>query len=112
MSRLTCTKPSPATCSTASRTVRSMPSWSIVLVPLVCRLRDVRRDVAVVDDIAPELREPVGEPCVPDRRRAHVDPTPAGAEVERRADDSDRVHLGEANWARLDFPAPGEVAQL
>ena len=32
MSRLTWTKPSPATCSIASRIVRSIPSWSMVLI--------------------------------------------------------------------------------
>ena len=66
----------------------------------------------MVDDLAAELREPLGEPGVADRRRAHVDAAAPRAEVERRADDRDRLHATKANTdARLHFAA-GEVAQL
>ena len=53
------------------------------------RLRLRRRDVAAVDDVAPEAGEPLLESGVAERRRAHVDAAPALAEIERRADDRD-----------------------
>ena len=48
-----------------------------------------RDDVAAVGDGEADLGQPLLEPCVPDRRRAHVDAAPGLAEVERRADDRD-----------------------
>ena len=42
----------------------------------------------------PSAGQPRLEPRVADRRRPHVDTAPAGAEVERRADDGDgRAHV-------------------
>ena len=47
------------------------------------------------------------EPGVPNRRRPHVDAAPAGAEIERRADESDlpfgrlHAHGGKANVPAL-----------
>ena len=64
------------------------------LVPLVGRLGDRHRHVAVVDHLAPERAEPLGETGVADRGRAHVDATAARTEVERRTDHRDRLHTG------------------
>jgi len=49
-----------------------------------------RRDVAAIAAEDLELVDPLSEPRIPDRRRAHVDaPAAAGAEVERCSDDRD-----------------------
>ncbi len=61
------------------------------------RLRHRRLDVAVVAHLEAEARQPLLEPRVAHRRRAHVDPAAALPEVESRADDRDlalRVHAG------------------
>src|SRR5581483_6671275 len=92
--------------------------------PQVARLRvadvgclgDVRVDVAPVDALAPELRDPLLEAGVADRGGPHVDAAPAGAEVEAGADDCDGLCFG-GHAPRLGRPAarlraPGEVAQL
>ena len=55
-----------------------------------------RDDVAAVRHGEPDLREPLLEPGVADRRRAHVDAAARLAEVERRADDRDgTLHRAE-----------------
>ncbi len=56
-------------------------------VALFRRLRDGDLDVAPVGDGEPESREPVIDPGVANRGRAHVDAAPPGTEIERRADD-------------------------
>ena len=56
-------------------------------VPARRRLGDHCGDVPPVLARDPELLQPVLEPGVADRRRAHVDPAPPGAEIERGADD-------------------------
>ena len=83
------------------------------------RLGHRRRDVAAVGDREPDLGQPLVEPRVADRRRAHVDAAPGLAEVERCADDRDgtlhgakpyspgRSYAGGATLRRR-----GEVAQL
>ncbi len=48
-----------------------------------------RDDVAAVEDRERDRRQPLLEPRVADRRRAHVDAAAGLAEVERRADDRD-----------------------
>ena len=63
-----------------------------MLVADVARLRDLRRNVAVVDDFTAELLEPVGQTRIANRRRAHVDAPPTLAEIERRTDDRDLLH--------------------
>ena len=60
-------------------------------VALLDRLGHGRANVTLVDDVAAEACDAVGEPGVPDRRRAHVDASTAGAEVEPGADDGDRT---------------------
>jgi hypothetical protein len=62
------------------------------LVPLLGRLGDVGRDVAAVDDLQIERREPLREPRVANRGRPHVDTAATCAEVERRADHCDGLH--------------------
>jgi two-component system vancomycin resistance associated response regulator VraR len=59
-------------------------------IALVQRFGDGRRDVAEIDGLDPELLdEMLLEPRVPNRRRPHVDPAPARAEIERGADQRD-----------------------
>ena len=58
---------------------------------------DLRRDVAVVDHLAPERREPVGETGIADRGGTHVDAAASRAEVEGSADDRNGFHGEEAN---------------
>ena len=53
----------------------------------VGRLGHRRADVAPVDHLAAELADPRLELRVADRRRAHVDPAAAGAEIEPGPDD-------------------------
>src|SRR5947207_11605621 len=50
------------------------------------RLRYRSLDVAPVIDVPTQAFDPRVEARVPDRGRPHVDPSPAGAEVEARAD--------------------------
>src|SRR5205814_2076380 len=72
------------------------------------RLREPDADVAPVDADTPELLDPLLEPRVPDRRRAHVDTAPPGAQIEPGADHGDRpqrfldCHFGKATstWTR------------
>ena len=70
------------------------------------RLRLGRDDVAAVEDGERDLRQPLLEPGVADRRRAHVDAASGLAEVERRADDRDgtlhraQPYLGGGGSAR------------
>ena len=58
-------------------------------VRLLRRLQHGGLDVAPVEDVVADRVEPVVEPRVADRGRAHVDAAAAGAEVERGADDRD-----------------------
>jgi CheY-like chemotaxis protein len=51
-------------------------------------------DVAEVHDLVADVAQPRLEPGVPDGGRAHVDPSPAGPEIERRADHGDLVVWG------------------
>jgi CheY-like chemotaxis protein len=60
--------------------------------PLVAdraRLRDGRRDVAPILHAPAEALDASVEARIADRRGAHVDATPPGAQIERRADDRD-----------------------
>ena len=60
------------------------------------RVADVERldhagaDVAAVVQLVPERLDPLGELCIADSRRPHVDSAPARPEVEGGADDGDR----------------------
>ena len=59
-------------------------------------LRLRRHHVAAVGDVEPDAGEPLFEPRVADRRRAHVDAAALLAEVERGADDRNgTVHGAE-----------------
>ena len=80
-------------------------------------------DVAAVGDGVADLRQPLLETRVADRRRAHVDAAPRLAEVERGTDDRDgRRHGAEPTAAAATVRRPhsdgatlhgrGEVAQL
>jgi len=53
----------------------------------VDRLPDVREDIPPILRGDPERLEPLAETGVADRRRPHVDPAPARAQVELGADD-------------------------
>jgi hypothetical protein len=75
-----------------------------VLVELRCDLRELRDDVAGVGHGEPDAFEAFGESRVADRARSHVDATPCGTEVERRAED---VHgLGRVHDTMLSWPGP------
>ena len=54
------------------------------------RLDHPRADVPAVVEVVAEGADPLGELCVPDGRRAHVDTAPSRPQVERSADDGDR----------------------
>src|SRR5271154_5023979 len=58
------------------------------------RLRNRGGDVAEIVHVHAELVDQLLlEPGIPDRRRAHVDPAPAGSEIERRTDHGDFARL-------------------
>ena len=71
-------------------------------------------DVAPVLAAPPELRDLRVEARVPNRRGPHVDAPPAGTEIERRADDRNRLRRLPTHEARLTRSLPGErpLAQI
>src|SRR5215471_18824109 len=94
-------------------------------------LRMCRLDVAAVVDLEADRAKPLLEPRVSDRRRPHIDPATALAEVERGTDYSDsaahhesprstaqtlcdgfRKHIGFGSAAAGRLAGRGEVAQL
>ena len=87
------------------------------LVAACERLRDRSVHVAAIVRLdAERLGEMLGQPCVPDRRRAHVDAATAGAEVERGTDECHlpggrlHAHGHKANVPTLMDQADGVVA--
>ena len=62
-------------------------------------------DVASVDDRVPDRDESLREAGVPDRRRAHVDASPALPEVERGTDDRNGSLHGAKPYRGRDVPA-------
>jgi hypothetical protein len=46
--------------------------------------------IALVDDLAPKLAEPLADTCNPDGGRAHVDTPAAGTQIHRDSYDMDR----------------------
>jgi hypothetical protein len=75
------------------------------LVAYCARLRYRRLHIAPVEAPAAERLDPRLEPCVPDRRGAHVHPAATRAEVEPGPDYRDRLrgllstHVGKASVA-------------
>ena len=55
--------------------------------------RDRGREISLVHDGAAERRNLIADAGDSERGGPHVDPTPPGAEVERYADDVDRLHF-------------------
>ena len=66
------------------------------LVRLGRRLQHRRLDVAPVQAVVADPGQPLVQAGVADRRGAHVDAAPAGAEVERRTDDRDLLACSHA----------------
>jgi hypothetical protein len=57
------------------------------------RFRDGRSEISLVHDGAAESRNLIADAGDSERGGPHVDATPPGAEVERHANDVDRLHF-------------------
>src|SRR5262249_23000437 len=78
------------------------------LVAAVLRLLDGRREVPLVGDRAPESGQAIADAGDPERRRTHVDATAIATEIERHADDVNRLHFLPATFTVTDIPSsPG-----
>src|SRR5439155_24427344 len=67
--------------------LRDVADVLLLLVAQLLRLRNRRREVALVDDGVSETNKPFAEPRDAKRGRAHVDAAPAAPQVEGNADD-------------------------
>ena len=71
--------------------LRDVADVFLALVAQLLRLGNRRGEVAFVDDRVAERGDALAEAGDAKRRRAHVDAAPAAAEIERHADDVNRL---------------------